>query len=188
MDPEYSHFLGEEMVYVSAAYEWFNPYIPPPHGIRHMWAASLQQIPGWQEYLDGIFPYKKIFGYSLGSKVVSMVPRKKMSPEGKASIRKKRLEKRVKKRKNEKQLPLFPAFEDMQVEKKISEKPEYYSPEGIKEAGERHDAEIKYLEEKIERDWIHSLTEINNLPEMKLYRTTNDGEGCILSWKRGSCE
>lgn len=169
----YSHFLGDKRR-VTISYGWLGRYISPPHGIYYLWAVSMSRSPGWIDELNEIYPQRKVFGYCCNVAIEDDEPKRKVSPEGKASIRKKRLEARVKKRKNKAQLPLFPEFENAEVEKKIAEKPEYFSPESIRQEDIRFEKEMaEYVGDRRDK-YVEDLRTVNEVYKHQIHMISND--------------
>ena len=123
-----SHFLPNQ-TYANLMISWGNPYTSPPDGApRHLWACSVPwPVPGMtnKELLDYGFsmapevPHDCGYAHCIGFETIK--PRRRMSPEGKASIRRKRMEARIWKR--------DPLFAEQFIAEQL--KRPYFDPEKI---------------------------------------------------------
>lgn len=157
-----SHFLPKG-TWTEYRISWFMndapeyaKYSPPLNGIYHLWACCAQFPPPQEfthtEWVDYIF---SLSGIQVPERYIQVQvvggdlnPIRKISSVGKSSIRKKRMEARIRKK--------DPLFAEEFIEKAIQAKPEYFDPDFI----ENEDKEFEERMEKWDKDEMQRF--INN--------------------------
>lgn len=127
---------------------WGNPYKNPPDGMKDILCESFQP-PGsvyWSKHppeIDAAYPgFGK--GYCITWSAISKPP-KALSPDALASVRRKRLERRVRKK--------YPLFAEMMIQEEMEKKPDYYNGVTDKEIEQARDRAIQ-TETKKYKGWI----------------------------------
>lgn len=145
-----SLFLGEKQDSVTMLVSWYRKDDPVYHnygcpidGIWYRWGAT---IPWPQPIGEHEFPMRlveKCYGEIpdkhniVHRSNISLINRRRITPEGKASIRKKNLRKRLEKS--------DPLFVNELYDRKLNENPDYFDPAAIAEAGRVHDIEMREM-------------------------------------------
>lgn len=137
--------------YAILAVQWHMPrkYVEwgegpePPGGRFTIWSCCVPwPCLDYRDFYPDDIPEK----YICSITVCSGKERRKISPEGKASIRRKRLERRI-----EKKAPLFAAEI---IKKEMDSRPEYFDPEAIAQRDLEHARELKEYQEMKDMQWL----------------------------------
>lgn len=139
-------FLADNQQYAILCQEWYMPRDyknnAPPDGRYVLWSCC---IPWPCENYEEFQPPKKehyVFSLRFGS----TKKKRRVSPEGKASIRLKRLQARINKK--------YPLFAEQALKKAIDKKPDYFNPEKIAQADVLHRAAIKEAAHKLDMLYV----------------------------------
>ncbi len=138
-----SAFLPEGK-YRELRMEWYTQYIIPDSGIRCLWACCIP-VPISEEAEKKVWEAAPKVAKGSGYVHVhvvggTIIPRRKVSPEGRSSIRQKRMEARIRKK--------DPLFADQFIEKKLKSNAEYFCPEAIAKADILHEKRMLLLYKK----------------------------------------
>jgi hypothetical protein len=116
------------MIYYSWSVRWANPYTKQPNGLPRVLIEqviapkekrwSSRYVPGCCEMLIEQFQAKAIYSYSLYVDAHDTKPTRALSLKAKQSIRRKRLETRIRAK--------YPLFADEMIAQALAAKPEYY--------------------------------------------------------------
>lgn len=116
------------MIYYSWSVRWSNPYTVPPDGLPRIMMQdvmapgvkrwSSRYVPGCCLMVLDQYQRKDIWGYNLYVACHDTKPARQLSLASKQSIRRKRLEARIRAK--------YPLFADAMIAEALAAKPDYY--------------------------------------------------------------
>ncbi len=134
--------LGPDRKYAVISVQWVYPrgkgYPSPPDGRYIVWSCCVpwpcagyeDLVPAWARALPD---YMVFLSFDRAK------PRRRYSAEAKAKIRRQRLEARVQKK--------APLFAEQLISEALAKKPDYFSPDGIREEDKKHAERMARLDE-----------------------------------------